>query len=243
LQRSESQRQSPLETPYEYGTSQYESVIHPPTAIMAPTGPRSTVPDEDDAMADVMESLVNVDPSLVEVHDTIASGEKCVFKKFFFPKKKKNLFFQKKKNLFFQKKRKNLFSGTFSLIQRGFLTVEYPDTGETVAREVRIKTVKPGASYVQKTIMFEDGLILYGMQHPNINSLIGCVFGPSVELPMLLYNGGNYSNLRDLLASANRTHFLPLTELVYLSLQALDGIRYLHSCGVIHKDIAARNCL
>ncbi|OWA52384.1 Tyrosine-protein kinase Dnt [Hypsibius exemplaris] len=136
--------------------------------------------------------------------------------------------------------------GTFSAVQRGIWVAYDPDRGCNVPEDVRIKTVKSVASDAQIHIMLSDACLLLGLRHDNVNCLLGTFFGSADEpdlLPMLVYNGAHHSNLRTLLDSSNRKHFLPLTDLILLGLQSLSGLECLHQHGIVHKDIAARNCL
>jgi len=40
-----------------------------------------------------------------------------------------------------------------------------------------------------------------------------------------------------------RKHKLTLSQKLHLIRGAAKGLEYLHACGIIHRDIAARNCL
>jgi RYK receptor-like tyrosine kinase len=126
-----------------------------------------------------------------------------------------------------------LLEGTFGRLYRG----TYKDN-----QEILVKTVNPHASKMQVSMLLQEGMSLYGASHINILS----VFGISVEdhtAPILLYSGDN--NMRNLKQFLHEPVARALTtiQIVKMSLQLTSAIGHLHSNGVLHKDIAARNCV
>ena len=135
--------------------------------------------------------------------------------------------------------------GTFGILQNGILSTEVADTGEIVPQPVRIKSIRNPAELSSETpirVMFEDALLLNGIGHENVNWLVGCVWEANAP-PMLVYNGAQHQNLRKRLESSHLKHFIQQVHLVELGRQALSGLQCIHGHGVVHKDIAARNCL
>lgn len=97
--------------------------------------------------------------------------------------------------------------------------------------------------------------MLYGLKHDRILSVLGVSIEDQTA-PFLLYPwGAGCRNLKQFLlacrgASAGGAPGVappppPLTtqNVVRMALHALDGLAYLHSQHVLHKDIAARNCM
>jgi RYK receptor-like tyrosine kinase len=126
-----------------------------------------------------------------------------------------------------------LLEGTFGRLYRG----TYNDN-----QEVLVKTVNPHASQMQVSMLLQEGMSLYGASHINILS----VFGVSIEdhtAPILLYSGDN--NMRNLKQFLHEPVARTLTtiQIVKMSLQLASAIGHLHTHGVLHKDIAARNCV
>ncbi|XP_058450483.1 tyrosine-protein kinase Dnt [Malaya genurostris] len=126
-----------------------------------------------------------------------------------------------------------LQEGTFGRVYRG----SYNDS-----QEVLVKTVGQHASQIQVSLLLQEGMSLYGAQHPGILSVLGV----SIEdhtAPFLLYLAPeNMRNLKIFLQEpVART--LTTIQIVKIQLQLAQALGHLHSHGVIHKDIAARNCV
>ena len=126
-----------------------------------------------------------------------------------------------------------LQEGTFGRVYRG----TYNDS-----QEVLVKTVGQHASQIQVSLLLQEGMSLYGAQHPGILSVLGV----SIEdhtAPFLLYLAPeNMRNLKLFLQEpAART--LTTIQIVMIQIQLTQAVGHLHSHGVIHKDIAARNCV
>ncbi|XP_050077481.1 tyrosine-protein kinase Dnt [Anopheles maculipalpis] len=126
-----------------------------------------------------------------------------------------------------------LQEGTFGRVYRG----SYNDS-----QEVLVKTVGPHASQVQVSLLLHEGMSLYGAQHPGILSVLGVSIDDHTA-PFLLYLAPeNTRNLKIFLQEpVART--LTTIQIVKIQLQLAQALGHLHSHGVIHKDIAARNCV
>ncbi|CAH0724633.1 unnamed protein product, partial [Brenthis ino] len=139
--------------------------------------------------------------------------------------------------------------GTFGRVYRG----TYADE-EAREQEVLVKTVAEHASQVQVSLLLQEGCMLYGLQHERVLSVLGVSIEDQTA-PFLLYPwSGGWRNLKQFLlacrgvnlgVSSNGPPPPPLTtqHVVRMALHALDGLQYLHSQHVLHKDIAARNCI
>ncbi|CAG9796798.1 unnamed protein product [Diatraea saccharalis] len=140
--------------------------------------------------------------------------------------------------------------GTFGRVYRGTYADE--DGRE---QEVLVKTVAEHASQVQVSLLLQEGCMLYGLHHERVLSVLGVSIEDQTA-PFLLYPwGSTWRNLKQFLlacrgvtvggAAGTAPPPPPLTtqHVVRMALHALDGLLYLHSQHVLHKDIAARNCI
>ncbi|XP_013177232.1 PREDICTED: tyrosine-protein kinase Dnt [Papilio xuthus] len=139
--------------------------------------------------------------------------------------------------------------GTFGRVYKG----TYADE-EGREQEVLVKTVAEHASQVQVSLLLQEGCMLYGLHHEKVLSVLGVSIEDQTA-PFLLYpwNSG-WRNLKQFLLACRGVGVggaggapppPPLTtqHVVRMALHALDGLAYLHSQHVLHKDIAARNCI
>lgn len=88
-----------------------------------------------------------------------------------------------------------------------------------------------------KTISFTDGA-----SHAGILSVLGV----SIEdhtAPFLLYPAANKTRNLKLFLQEPAARSLTTIQIVLMSTQIAEALGHLHSHGVIHKDIAARNCV
>lgn len=135
-----------------------------------------------------------------------------------------------------------IHEGTFGKIYHGSYTTE-EGTEETVI----VKTVTDHASEVQISLLLQEGMSMYALNHKNILSILRV----SVEehmAPFLLYPYKNYTNLKLFLqkckvSSEGVHHTLTTQEVVDMALQIIQAMQYLHKKHLLHKDLAARNCV
>lgn len=127
-----------------------------------------------------------------------------------------------------------LHEGTFGRVYRG----TYNDV-----QDVLVKTVAQNASPTQVSLLLQEGTSLYGAAHPGILTLLGA----SIEdptMPFLLYAASSYTkNLKLFLLHEPTSRTLTTIQIVMMSYQLALGLGHLHSHGVVHKDVAARNCV
>lgn len=126
-----------------------------------------------------------------------------------------------------------LQEGTFGRVYRG----SYNDS-----QEVLVKTVGQHASQVQVSLLLQEGMSLYGAQHPGILSVLGV----SIEdhtAPFLLYLAPDSMRNLKIFLQEPIARTLTTIQIVKIQLQLAQALGHLHSHGVIHKDIAARNCV
>ncbi|XP_064186804.1 tyrosine-protein kinase RYK isoform X1 [Anguilla rostrata] len=137
-----------------------------------------------------------------------------------------------------------LQEGTFGRIFHGFLLDEKDPSKE---KQVFVKTVKDHASEVQVTMMLTESCKLRGLHHRNLLP-ISHVCTEDGEKPMVLLPYMSWGNLKLFLrqcklAEANNPQAISQQDLVHMAIQIACGMSYLARREVIHKDLAARNCV
>uniref|UniRef100_A0A3P8TU24 Tyrosine-protein kinase RYK n=1 Tax=Amphiprion percula TaxID=161767 RepID=A0A3P8TU24_AMPPE len=137
-----------------------------------------------------------------------------------------------------------LHEGTFGRIFHGVLLDEKDPSKE---KQVFVKTVKDHASEVQVTMMLTESCKLRGLHHRNLLP-ISHVCIEDGEKPMVLLPFMAWGNLKLFLrqcklAEANNPQAISQQDLVYMAIQIACGMSYLARREVIHKDLAARNCV
>lgn len=137
-----------------------------------------------------------------------------------------------------------LHEGTFGRIFLGVLVDEKDPSKE---KQVFVKTVKDHASEVQVTMMLTESCKLRGLHHRNLLP-ISHVCTEDGEKPMVLLPFMAWGNLKLFLrqcklAEANNPQAVSQQDLVYMAIQIACGMSYLSRREVIHKDLAARNCV
>ncbi|XP_030647459.1 tyrosine-protein kinase RYK [Chanos chanos] len=137
-----------------------------------------------------------------------------------------------------------LHEGTFGRIFHGVLVDEKDPSKE---KQVFVKTVKDHASEVQITMMLTESCKLRGLHHRNLLP-ISHVCTEDGEKPMVLLPYMNWGNLKLFLrqcklAEANNPQAISQQDLVHMAIQIACGMSYLARREVIHKDLAARNCV
>ncbi|XP_055684647.1 tyrosine-protein kinase Dnt [Lutzomyia longipalpis] len=126
-----------------------------------------------------------------------------------------------------------LQEGTYGKVYRG----TYNDTDE-----VLVKTVGQHASQVQVSLLLQEGMSLYGASHAGILSVLGV----SIEdhtAPFLLYPAPDNTRNLKLFLQTPLARTLTTIQIVRMSTQIALALSHLHSHGVIHKDVATRNCV
>lgn len=135
-----------------------------------------------------------------------------------------------------------ILEGTFGRIYQGSYTNE--DGNE---ENVIIKTVTDHASQVQISLLLQEGMAMYSLNHKNILSILRVSIEDNTA-PFLLYPYDNFKNLKIFLqkckvSSEGVSHTLTTQEVVDMALQIIQGMQYLHKKHLLHKDLASRNCV
>ncbi|NWU67790.1 RYK kinase, partial [Pterocles burchelli] len=137
-----------------------------------------------------------------------------------------------------------LQEGTFGRIFHGILIEEKDPSKE---KRVFVKTVKDQASEVQVTMMLTESCKLRGLHHRNLLPITHVCIEEG-EKPMVLLPYMNWGNLKLFLrqcklVEANNPQAISQQDLVHMAIQIACGMSYLARREVIHKDLAARNCV
>ncbi|CAD6185362.1 unnamed protein product [Caenorhabditis auriculariae] len=122
---------------------------------------------------------------------------------------------------------------------------------------VYTKTLKKNASTVQLDRFLSDSLAFYGIiPHPNL-AQVACAasFGrfdrpdTMMDFPLICYRHQGFGNLKKFLANckhgdkAKGAQTLRTHQLVAMGLQISSALAHLHKHGIVHTDVATRNCL
>ncbi|XP_076686760.1 tyrosine-protein kinase Dnt [Andrena cerasifolii] len=129
-----------------------------------------------------------------------------------------------------------------NLVQEGTFGRVYKGTLELAGREqeVIIKTVTEVASAYQASLLVVEGSQLAGLVHANIASLAAACLDSSC--PLLAYTSTpGEMNLKLYLTDGN--HHPVTRDLVHVGAQVARAGAFMHGRGLLHRDIAARNCL
>ncbi|KAK6617750.1 hypothetical protein RUM43_013978 [Polyplax serrata] len=135
-----------------------------------------------------------------------------------------------------------VLEGTFGKVYRGTYAEE--DGGE---EEIIVKTVIDHASQTQISVLLQEGMALYNISHKNILSILGVSIEDHTS-PFLIYHYQGYTNLKRFLqkckvCAEGIAHTLTTQEVVDMALQIVHGMQYIHRKKILHKDVAARNCV
>ena len=128
-----------------------------------------------------------------------------------------------------------------SLLQEGTFGRVYRGTYNE-CQEVIVKTVGQHANQMQVSLLLQEGMNLYGACHIGILSVLGV----SIEdhtAPFLLYAADDNTKNLKMFLQEPIARTLTTIQIVKMSTQLASAIFHLHSHGVLHRDIAARNCV
>ncbi|XP_053785691.1 tyrosine-protein kinase RYK isoform X3 [Desmodus rotundus] len=137
-----------------------------------------------------------------------------------------------------------LQEGTFGRIFHGILIDEKDPNKE---KQAFVKTVKDQASEIQVTMMLTESCKLRGLHHRNLLPITHVCIEEG-EKPMVILPHMNWGNLKLFLrqcklVEANNPQAISQQDLVHMAIQIACGMSYLARREVIHKDLAARNCV
>jgi len=125
-----------------------------------------------------------------------------------------------------------LHEGTFGRVYQGRLDIDCD------SEDVMVKTVVMGSSAQQTNKLVSEGSSLYGINQKHVLPLIATTYDGSS--PMMMYPCCYPGNLKRWLSSHHQS--VNTHQAVCLGLQLLTALKHLHKRGIIHKDVATRNC-
>ncbi|XP_044765971.1 tyrosine-protein kinase Dnt-like [Coccinella septempunctata] len=127
--------------------------------------------------------------------------------------------------------------GIFGRSYRGFYKGE---------KTVMVKGLKEGASQRQVHLFLTEGMMLYGMEHKNVLTVLG-MNTENPKQPLFIYPFIGRGNLKRFLIKCRQReedqYTLSTQSLVDIAIQIVFGLMYLHSQCLCHKDVATRNCV
>lgn len=139
-----------------------------------------------------------------------------------------------------------LLEGTFGRIYEGILLSD--DQNQfPVDQEIIVKTVTDQAREDQVQLFLSESCMMKSQVNTNIYPVIGSCIGDGL-LPYIIYPNTTVGNLKKFLlqcrVSDTGSHCpMSTQQIVFMALQIIKGIQFLHRKRIIHKDIAARNCV
>ncbi|XP_048588391.1 tyrosine-protein kinase RYK [Nematostella vectensis] len=135
-----------------------------------------------------------------------------------------------------------LYEGTFARIYEGVLT----GPEEHQQQGVIVKTVSEIASRDQVTLMLIESSMLRDLTHKNLLPIM-CVCSEDEQQPLVMFPFMNRGNLKLFLKRSRSpegvSKSLTTADLVHMGIQVAKGMQYLARRAIVHKDLAARNCV
>ncbi|ELT98025.1 hypothetical protein CAPTEDRAFT_224958 [Capitella teleta] len=132
-----------------------------------------------------------------------------------------------------------LIEGTFGRMYHGLMHIE--DDVPVV-----VKTVTDAARPDQSAVILRDGCLLKGLIHPNVHGIMAVCLPTEKSSPVLVYPHASESNLKKFLQRCKLSEMhqpLNTQQIVFMAIQVTRGVQFLHRKRIVHKDIAARNCV
>ncbi|XP_052237242.1 tyrosine-protein kinase transmembrane receptor Ror-like [Dreissena polymorpha] len=134
--------------------------------------------------------------------------------------------------------------GAFGQVYRGEL--ESDDDGATM---VAVKVLKEGVTNEVREDFEREVEIMSAFDHENILKLLGTVQTGTDETPYMVFEYMLHGDLAELLRKNDpsirqeKTLLLERIDLIDITTQIANGMKYLTSQHFVHRDLATRNCL
>nr|CAB3265842.1 tyrosine-protein kinase RYK [Phallusia mammillata] len=141
-----------------------------------------------------------------------------------------------------------ILKGTFARIYKGTL-----EDGS----QVMIKTVSDAATEKQQRLLLLEGSMLKGIHHKYLLSIKSVVLDDAMLPPLVIFPFASGGNLKHYLQKVKMTdapgYYFPSVhtsfeqastqDLVEIAIQIACGMTHLSKRGLVHKDLATRNCV
>eukprot|EP00117_Sycon_ciliatum_P039375 scpid48550/ scgid1502/ Tyrosine-protein kinase receptor TYRO3; Tyrosine-protein kinase DTK len=91
--------------------------------------------------------------------------------------------------------------------------------------------------------LLREAFIMQGLFHPRVVRLVAVIIEDSISLIMPLYKNGDLQTFLEKLRRSCDNQTISTHKLVRFSIDIAEGMEYLHSQRILHRDLAPRNCL
>lgn len=135
-----------------------------------------------------------------------------------------------------------LEEGTFARIYSGVLT----GPGEKQQHSVLVKTVSGMATEDQVNLLLIESSMLKDLTHRNLLPVMAVCLEDEKQ-PLVMFPFMNRGNLKLFMKKSRSpeggSKSLTTSDLVHVGIQIAKGLQYLARRRIVHKDVAARNCV
>ncbi|XP_070553912.1 hepatocyte growth factor receptor-like isoform X2 [Ptychodera flava] len=133
--------------------------------------------------------------------------------------------------------------GSFGQVVEGTLlpVTSGEPRNEYTHQKVAVKLLKHNAQPDEVSTFLEEGLLMKGLLHPNVLTLVG-VSIDQYGVPMIALPYMHFGNLKSYVEDETRD--LTVKDLISLGKQVASGMAYISDTHrMVHRDLAARNCM